>query len=31
MPLSDSPDLGVYNEEDFNRDIYNEIVEKYNI
>lgn len=31
MPLSDSPDLGVYNEEDFNRDIYNEIVGKYNI
>lgn len=29
MPLSDSPDLGVYNDEDFNRDIYNEIIEKY--
>ena len=31
MPLSDSPDLGVYNEENFNRDIYNEIIEKYGI
>lgn len=31
MPLSDSPDLGVYNEENFNRDIYNEIVDKYDI
>jgi len=31
MPLSDSPDLGVYNEGNFNRDIYNEIVEKYDI
>lgn len=31
MPLSDSPDLGVYNEEDFNGDIYDEIVEKYGI
>lgn len=31
MPLSDSPDLGVFDEEDFKWDIYNEIVEKYNI
>lgn len=31
MPLSDSPDLGVFDEKDFHRDIYNEIVEKYNI
>ena len=31
MPLSDSPDLGVFNEEDFKWDIYNEILEKYDI
>lgn len=31
MPLSDSPDIGVYNEENFNREIYNEIIEKYDI
>ncbi|MCX4355005.1 MAG: hypothetical protein OSJ43_02140 [Oscillospiraceae bacterium] len=31
MPLSDSPDLGVYSEQNFQRDIYNEILEKYDI
>lgn len=31
MPFSDSPDLGVYDNENFNRDIYNEILEKYDI
>lgn len=31
MPLSDCPELGVFNEEDFNRDICNEIVEKYGV
>ena len=29
--LSNSPYLGVFDEKDFHRDIYNEIVEKYNI
>lgn len=29
MPLSDSPDLGVYSEQSFNRSIYDEILEKY--
>jgi len=31
MPLSDDPALGVYDEQDFNQDIYNEILEKYDI
>lgn len=31
MPLSDSSDLGVYSEQNFQRDIYNEILEKYDI
>ena len=31
MPLSDCPDLGVYDEQNFQRDIYNEILEKYDI
>lgn len=31
MPLSDAPELGVYNETDFNEKIYNELVEKYNV
>lgn len=31
IKFSDDPDLGVYNEEDFNRDIYNEILEKYDL
>lgn len=31
MPLADSPDLGVYSEQNFQRDIYNEILEKYDI
>ena len=31
MPLSDSPDLGVYSEQNFQKDIYNEILEKYDI
>lgn len=31
MPLSDSPNLGVYSEQNFQKDIYNEILEKYDI
>lgn len=31
MPLAESPELGVYNEADFNKTIYNELVEKYGI
>ena len=31
MILAESAELGVYNETDFNRDIYNEIVAKYDI
>lgn len=31
MPLSDSPKLGVFNEDDFKRDIYDEILEKYDL
>lgn len=31
MPLAESAKLGVYNETDFNEDIYKEIVEKYDV
>ncbi len=31
LAFADSCQLGVYDEEDFNRDIYNEIVEKYDV
>lgn len=31
MPLAEGTELGVYNEADFNEDIYKEIVEKYDV
>lgn len=31
MPLSEAPELGVYDESDFNRAIYDELVKKYGI